>query len=65
MEQLGLPAERLTGRECRRLEPMLAPSVRGGLLAAADGSIDPRRLDRRAAGRASSGWACALDPRTA
>jgi glycine oxidase len=41
---VGIPAETLTGRECRRLEPMLAPSVRGGLLAPADGSIDPRRL---------------------
>jgi glycine oxidase len=41
---LGIPAEALTGRECRRLEPMLAPSVRGGLLAPADGSVDPRRL---------------------
>lgn len=43
-ESLEIPAEALTGRECRRLEPMLAPSVRGGLLAPADGSIDPRRL---------------------
>jgi glycine oxidase len=43
-ESLGIPAQALTGRECRRLEPMLAPSVRGGLLAPADGSIDPRRL---------------------
>jgi glycine oxidase len=43
-ESVGIPAQALTGRECRRLEPMLAPSVRGGLLAPADGSIDPRRL---------------------
>ncbi|NKZ06221.1 glycine oxidase ThiO [Actinomadura latina] len=43
-ESLGIPAEALTGRECRRAEPMLAPGVRGGLLAPADGSIDPRRL---------------------
>jgi glycine oxidase len=43
-ESVGVPAEALTGRECRRLEPLLAPSVRGGLLAPADGSIDPRRL---------------------
>ncbi|TDC80612.1 glycine oxidase ThiO [Actinomadura sp. 7K507] len=43
-ESLGVPAEALTGRECRRLEPMLAPGVRGGLLAPEDGSIDPRRL---------------------
>ncbi|TNY36254.1 glycine oxidase ThiO [Thermomonospora catenispora] len=43
-QSLGVPAEALSGRECRRLEPMLAPSVRGGLLAPEDGSIDPRRL---------------------
>ncbi|GGV05209.1 glycine oxidase ThiO [Actinomadura cremea] len=41
---LGLPVEALTGRECRRQEPMLAPGVRGGLLAPRDGSVDPRRL---------------------
>ncbi|RKS74605.1 glycine oxidase [Actinomadura pelletieri DSM 43383] len=43
-ESLGIPVETLTGRESRRLEPMLAPGVRGGLLAPEDGSIDPRRL---------------------
>ncbi|WP_084219199.1 glycine oxidase ThiO [Spirillospora albida] len=43
-ESLGIPSEALTGREARRLEPMLAPGVRGGLLAPEDGSIDPRRL---------------------
>jgi glycine oxidase len=41
---LGLHTEALSGRECRRLEPMLAPSVRGGILAPDDGSVDPRRL---------------------
>ncbi|SPL96086.1 Glycine oxidase ThiO [[Actinomadura] parvosata subsp. kistnae] len=44
MEKLDLPVERLTGRECRRLEPMLAPSVRGGLLAPGDAWVDPRRV---------------------
>jgi glycine oxidase len=43
-ESLGIAAEALTGRECRRREPMLAPSARGGLFAPDDGSIDPRRL---------------------
>lgn len=43
-DSLGLPTERLSGRECRSLEPMLAPSVRGGLFAPQDGSVDPRRL---------------------
>lgn len=42
--RLGLSVEALTGRECRRLEPMLAPSVRGGLLVAGDHSVDNRRL---------------------
>ncbi|EST21779.1 glycine oxidase ThiO [Streptomyces niveus] len=40
----GLESEWLTGRECRRLEPMLAPGVRGGLRADGDHQIDPRRL---------------------
>ncbi|MEV4113618.1 glycine oxidase ThiO [Nonomuraea sp. NPDC049695] len=44
MEKLELPVERLSGRECRRLEPMLAPSVRGGLLAPGDAWVDPRRV---------------------
>jgi len=43
-ERWGIPTEALTGRECRKLEPMLAPGVRGGLLASEDGSVDPRRL---------------------
>lgn len=46
MTGLGLPVERLTGRECRRLEPMLAPTVRGGLLAPDDAWVDPRRVTR-------------------
>jgi glycine oxidase len=45
-ESLGVPGQRLTGRECRRLEPMLDPSVRGGLLVEGDGSVDPRQLTR-------------------
>lgn len=56
-ESLGIAAEALTGRECRKLEPMLAPGVRGGLLAPEDGSIDPRRLTaalRAAAGKAGA-----------
>ncbi len=45
-DSLAFPGRRLTARECRRLEPMLDPSVRGGLLAEADGSVDPRLLTR-------------------
>lgn len=43
---LGVPAERVTMSEARALEPMLAPSVRGGLHVPGDGSIDPRLLAR-------------------
>jgi glycine oxidase len=43
-EAFGRPAQRLTARECRAAEPMLDPSVRGGLLASGDGSVDPRLL---------------------
>ena len=45
-ESLGLPVRQLTARECRKLEPMLDPSVRGGLLVENDGSVDPRLLTR-------------------
>ncbi|MFE6160242.1 glycine oxidase ThiO [Streptomyces sp. NPDC056486] len=43
-ERSGLTSEWLSGRECRRLEPMLAPGVRGGLRVDGDHQIDPRRL---------------------
>ncbi|MFF5299703.1 glycine oxidase ThiO [Streptomyces sp. NPDC013161] len=42
--QSGLDSEWLSGRECRRLEPMLAPGVRGGLRVDGDHQVDPRRL---------------------
>ncbi|GHH34701.1 glycine oxidase ThiO [Streptomyces candidus] len=42
--QSGLTSEWLSGRDCRRLEPMLAPGVRGGLRVDGDHQIDPRRL---------------------
>jgi glycine oxidase len=40
---IGLKAERLDARECRRCEPFLAPSTRGGVLATGDLSVDNRR----------------------
>ncbi len=43
-ESLGVYLQQLTARECREAEPMLDPSVRGGLLADGDGSVDPRLL---------------------
>ncbi|WP_316520796.1 glycine oxidase ThiO [Kitasatospora brasiliensis] len=42
--RLGLDSTWLTGREARKLEPMLAPGVRGGLHVADDHQVDPRRL---------------------
>ncbi|MFG3283870.1 glycine oxidase ThiO [Streptomyces sp. NPDC048111] len=60
----GLESEWLPGRDCRRLEPMLAPGVRGGLRVDGDHQVDPRRLARAlvaacaAAGvRFAHGWA--------
>jgi glycine oxidase len=54
-QSVGAPATRLTARECRALEPMLDPSIRGGLLVEGDGSVDPRLLTRalRAAAQAA------------
>jgi glycine oxidase len=43
-QSLGLPAEWLTGDECRELEPMLSPRVVGGIRAAQDHQIDNRKL---------------------
>ena len=40
---IGLKAERLDAKACRRLEPFLAPSIRGGVLALGDLSVDNRR----------------------
>jgi glycine oxidase len=43
-DSFGVRTRPLTARECREAEPMLDPAIRGGLLAADDGSIDPRLL---------------------
>ncbi|WP_432487306.1 glycine oxidase ThiO [Kineococcus sp. SYSU DK018] len=52
-ERLGLDVRALTGRECRRLEPLLDPGVSGGTLVRGDHQVDPRELLRalRAAAR--------------
>jgi glycine oxidase len=42
----GLRVERLRSRECRQLEPGLAPSIRGGVLASGDHQVDNRALVR-------------------
>nr|WP_275588531.1 glycine oxidase ThiO [Microlunatus panaciterrae] len=55
LTRIGLESERLTSRECRRQEPLLAPTIRSGLLVGGDWSCDNRLLWaalREAAGRA-------------
>lgn len=42
--RLGLSAQMLTAAELRALEPAIAPGLPGGVLAADDHSVDPRRL---------------------
>jgi glycine oxidase len=42
--RLGLASERLGSKECRALEPALAPTVRGGIFAADDHQVDNRAL---------------------
>jgi glycine oxidase len=42
--KLGLDVKRLKSTECRRLEPALAPGVRGGVLVEGDHQIDNRAL---------------------
>jgi glycine oxidase len=43
-ESLGLVSTVLTARECRRLEPFLAPQIRGGLHVEGDHQINNRQL---------------------
>ena len=54
---LGLDAEWLTGRECRRLEPGLSPRVGGGVLAPHDSQADPRATLRALAAAATAAGA--------
>lgn len=44
LSRLGLESSRLTSREARRVEPLLAPTIRGGLLVPGDASCDNRQL---------------------
>lgn len=43
-EQLGLPGQRLRGRECRALEPLLSPRIRGGIFVESDHQVETRAL---------------------
>jgi len=42
--ELGLEARRLTSAQCRSLEPLLAPGIRGGAEFAGDHQVDNRRV---------------------
>ena len=42
--ELGLEVERLTGRDCRRPEPLRSPRVRGGGIVPGDHQVDPRAV---------------------
>jgi glycine oxidase len=44
LARAGHPGEPLTSRECRRHEPLLAPTIRSGLLVEGDWSCDNRLL---------------------
>jgi glycine oxidase len=46
LARAGHPGQRLTSRECRRYEPLLAPTIRSGLLVEGDWSCDNRLLWR-------------------
>jgi glycine oxidase len=46
LDRTGIRCERLTGRDCRSYEPLLAPAIRSGLLIAEDWSCDNRLLLR-------------------
>ena len=41
---LGLDVAWHSGSACRELEPLLAPGVRGGILASGDSQVDPRQV---------------------
>jgi glycine oxidase len=43
-ERLGLPVERLLPSAARRLEPALAPAIRGALSVPGDHAVDPRQV---------------------
>lgn len=52
---LGLDSHLVTALACRRAEPLLAPSIRGGLDVPGDHQVDPRKVARalRRAGEAA------------
>ena len=53
--RFGLEVRRLTPTEARRVEPALAPTIRGALEVADDHAVDPRRLIASLAGAVRRG----------
>jgi glycine oxidase len=43
-QQLGLDARPVSPSECREIEPLLAPGIRGGVFAGGDCQVDTRKL---------------------
>ena len=43
-DRLGLPGSRLRARECRALEPLLSPLIRGGIFVESDHQVETRAL---------------------
>ena len=43
-DRLGLPGQRLRARECRTLEPLLSPLIRGGIFVESDHQVETRAL---------------------
>jgi glycine oxidase len=52
LARLGRTVDRLSGRELRRAEPTIGPSVRTGLMVSGDLAVDNRELLRRLTSRA-------------
>ncbi|HUY98277.1 MAG TPA: glycine oxidase ThiO [Verrucomicrobiae bacterium] len=63
--QLGLEVEWLSGRACRELEPLLAPSIQAGTLAAGDHQVETRRLIQALRVAAERGGARLVEGRVA
>lgn len=65
LERLGLCAEPLTGRACRKAEPALSADIRAGLLVPEDHSVDNRALLRALLGAVDRSGARLMTARVA
>jgi glycine oxidase len=62
-QELGLPVERLTAGEARRLEPALTPRLRGAVHVPSDHSVDGRALHTALAAAATRAGATLIEGR--